>query len=118
MRALVARFARLGSYLTIGTAPFMASGTRLAFLLANALTAFAVTLLIERLRLLDRATNVQLQALLVMYGVLIANGSGLAGGRSAPYLLMQALPVLFAAVFFPGRSRYWISVILAAEHTA
>jgi signal transduction histidine kinase len=118
MRALIARFARLGSYLTLGTAPFLASGTRLGFLLANAATAFVVTILIERLRLLDRATNVQLQALLVMYGILIGNGSGLAGGRSAPYLLMQALPVLFAAVFFPGRSRYWIAVILAAEHTA
>ncbi len=116
MRALIPRFARLGSYLTLATAPFVATGARLGFLAANATTAFLVTLAIERFRVLDRATDRQLQTLLLLYGVLIANGSGLAGGRGAPYLLMQALPVLFAAVFFPGPSRYWIAVGLAAEH--
>jgi signal transduction histidine kinase len=118
MRGLISRFARLGSYLTLLTAPLLAHGTRLVWLVANALTAFVVTVVIERWRLLDRATDLQFQALLLMYGVLIANGTGLAGGRSAPYVLMQALPVLFAAVFFPGRSRYWIAVGLAAEHAA
>ena len=118
MRALISRFARLGSYLTLATAPLVASGLPLAFLMGNAATAFAVTLVIERWHLLDRATHRQLQALLLMYGLLIGTGTGIAGGRNAPYVLMQALPVLFAAVFFPGRSRYWIAVGLAGEHTA
>ncbi|HEU0132495.1 MAG TPA: ATP-binding protein [Mycobacteriales bacterium] len=116
MRGLIARFARLGSYLTLATAPLLASGARLGWLVANAMTAFLVTLVAERWRLIERATDLQLQALLVMYGGLIANGTGIAGGRSAPYLLMQALPVLFASVFFPGRARYVIAVLLAAEH--
>ncbi len=113
MRGLIARFARLGSYLTLVTAPLVAHGTRLVFLLANASVALAVTLVIERLRLIDRATDLQLQALLLMYGALIANGTGIAGGRAAPYVLMQALPVLFAAVFFAGSPRYWIAVAVA-----
>lgn len=117
MRRLIARFARLGSYLTLATAPFLAHGTRLVFLVSNAVGALVFTLVIERWRLLDRASDVQIQLLLLIYGVLIANGSGLAGGRSAPYLLMQALPVLFAAVFFSDVSRYIIAVLLAAEHT-
>jgi signal transduction histidine kinase len=118
MRGLISRFARLGSYLTLATAPLLADGTRLAYLLANASVALVVTIVIDRIRLLDRATDRQLQALLLMYGVLIANGTGLAGGRAAPYVLMQALPVLFAAVFFPGPARYWIAVGVAAEHAA
>src|SRR3712207_2017711 len=118
MRDLISRFARLGSYLTLATAPLLATGTRLLFLLGNATIAFVVTLVIERYDLLNRASDRQLQALLLMYGVLIGTGTGIAGGRAAPYLLLQALPVLFAAVFFAGRSRYWIAVGLAAEHTA
>ena len=117
MRDLISRFARLGSYLTLLTAPLVASSTRLLFLLGNATVAFAVTLVIERFDLLERASDRQLQALLLMYGVLIGTGTGIAGGKAAPYLLLQALPVLFAAVFFAGRSRYWIAVGLAAEHT-
>jgi signal transduction histidine kinase len=116
MRGLIPRFARLGSYLTLLTAPLLAHGGRLAWLLANASLALLVTVVTERLRLLDRATDLQLQTLLVLYGLLIANGTGLAGGRNAPYVLMQALPVLFAAVFFHGRSRYVIAVLLAAGH--
>jgi signal transduction histidine kinase len=116
MRGLISRFARLGSYLTLLTAPLLARGSSLVWLMANASTAFVVTLVVEHWRLLERATDRQLQALLLMYGLLIANGTGIAGGRSAPYVLMQALPVLFAAVFFPGRSRYWIAVGLAVEH--
>ena len=116
MRGLIPRFARLGSYLTIVTAPLVAGGAKLAFLLANAATALAVTLAFDRLRLLDRATDRQLQALLLMYGGLIANGTGLAGARGGPYVLMQALPVLFAAVFFRDGARYWVAVGLAVEH--
>jgi signal transduction histidine kinase len=116
MRSLIPRFARLGSYLTLVTSPLLAHGTHLALLAANAVTAYVVTIVLERLHLLDRATHRQLQALLLMYGLLIANGTGVAGGRAAPYVLMQALPVLFAAVFFPDRSRYWIAVGLAVEH--
>jgi signal transduction histidine kinase len=116
MRGLIPRFARLGSYLTLVTAPFVAHGVRLGWLLANAASALAVTLVVERWHLLDRATHRQLQALLVMYALLIANGTGLAGGRGGPYLLMQALPVLFAAVFFPGVARYRIAVAVAVEH--
>jgi signal transduction histidine kinase len=116
MRGLITRFARLGSYLTLATAPLLTHGARLAWLLGNASAALVVTLAVDRWRLLDRATDRQIQALLVMYGLLIANGTGLAGGRSAPYVLMQALPVLFSAVFFPGRERYVIAVVLAVEH--
>jgi signal transduction histidine kinase len=118
MRALIARFARLGSYLTLATAPLLAHGVRLGWLLANAAAAFVVTLTIEHWNLLDRATDRQLQALLLMYGALIGNGTGLAGAKAAPYVLMQALPVLFAAVFYKGPSRYWVAVGLAAEHAA
>jgi signal transduction histidine kinase len=118
MRGLISRFARLGSYLTLLTAPFVADGRRLAFLLGNAGAALVVTFVADRFRWLHRATDVQLQALLLFYGILIANGSALAGGRSAPYLLMQALPVLFAAIFFPGRSRYVIAVAIGVEYPA
>ena len=118
MRALIARFARLGSYLTLATAPLLAHDQRLIWLLANASIAFVVTIVIERKHLLDRATDRQLQALLLMYGALIGNGTGLGGAKAAPYVLMQALPVLFAAVFFKGSSRYWIAVGLAAEQSA
>ncbi|MDQ1712172.1 MAG: hypothetical protein QOE45_1622 [Frankiaceae bacterium] len=117
MRGLIARFARLGSYLTLVTAPLLAHGGRLAWLAGNALLALAVTVVIDRRRLLDRATDRQVQALLLMYGALIANGTALAGGRSAPYVLMQALPVLFAAVFFEGSARYLVAVVLAVEHS-
>ena len=116
MRAIISRFARLGSYLTLVTAPLVASGWRLAFLCANVLVAFSVTLAVERFSLLERATHDELRALLVMYGALIANGTGLGGGARSPYLLMQALPALFAAVFFTGRSRYLIAVTVAVEH--
>lgn len=116
MRELISRFARLGSYLTLATAPLVASGTRLALLLLNAATAFAITVLMDRFRLLDRATHGQLQVLLLMYGGLIANGTALGGGRSGPYLLLQALPLMFAAVFFTGPARYGIAVAIAATH--
>lgn len=116
MRALIPRFARLGSYLTLVTAPFVAHGAKLGWLAGNAAGALVVTLLVERWGLLDRATHRHIQALLLLYGVLIANGTGLAGGRTGPYLLMQALPVLFAAVFFPGVARYRIAVAVAVEH--
>jgi signal transduction histidine kinase len=116
MRGLIPRFARLGSCLTVVTAPLLAHGGRLLWLLGNAAFAFAVTVALERWRLLDRASDRQIQALLLMYGLLIANGTGLAGGRAAPYVLMQALPVVFAAVFFAGRARYVVGVALAVEH--
>jgi signal transduction histidine kinase len=116
MRGLIPRFARLGSYLTFVTAPLVADGRKLAFLMANAVVAYAVTIVVDRLRLLDRASDPQLQALLLVYGALIANGTGLAGAHGGPYVLMQALPALFAAVFFPGPSRYWVAVGLAVEH--
>lgn len=116
MRALIPRFARLASLLTLLSAPLLADGTKLAFLAANAVTAVVVTVVVDRFGLLDRATNRQLQVLLVLYGALIANGTGLAGARSGPYLLMQALPVLFAAVFFAGADRYVLSTVLGVEH--
>lgn len=116
MRGLIPRFARLGSYLTLATAPLVSDGTFLAFLAANAVVAFLVTIVVERLRFLERASDPLLQALLLMYGVLIANGTGLAGGHDGPYVLMQALPVLFAAVFFRGRARYWVGAGIAVEH--
>lgn len=114
MRGLIPRFARLGSFLTIVTAPLVADGTRLAFLLGNAAVALAVTFGVAGL--LDRATDRQLQILLLLYGGLIANGTGLAGASGGPYVLMQALPVLFAAVFFRDQARYWVAVGLAVEH--
>ena len=116
MRGLIPRFARLGSYLTLATAPFVASGSKLAFLVANAATALVVTVVVDRLGWLDRMTDTQLQSLLVVYGALIANGTGLAGARSGPYLLMQALPVLFIAVFFSGPRRYVLAVTIGVEH--
>jgi signal transduction histidine kinase len=116
MRSLIPRFARLGSYLTLATAPLLAHGGRLLWLLGNAVFAFLVTVVLERWGLLDRASDLQIQALLLMYGLLIANGTGLAGGRAAPYVLMQALPVSFAAIFFAERARYVIGVLLAVEH--
>lgn len=118
MRALIARFARLSSYVTLATAPLLANGRALLALLANASLALLVTVVVERWRLLDQATDRQLQALLLMYAALIANSTGLADGRAAPYVLMQALPVFFAAVFFTGSARYWVAVVVAAEHAA
>lgn len=116
MRGLIPRFARLGSYLTLVTAPLVADGTFLAFLALNAVVAYVVTVVVDRFKVLDRATDPLLEALLLLYGALIANGTGLAGGHGSPYVLMQALPVLFAAVFFPGRSRYWVGAGIAVEH--
>jgi signal transduction histidine kinase len=116
MRGLIPRFARLGSCLTLATAPLLTHGGRLLWLLGNAAFAFVLTVVVERRGLLDRASDLQIQALLLVYGLLIANGTGLAGGRAAPYVLMQALPVLFAAVFFAGRARYVVGVALALEH--
>lgn len=116
MRALIPRFARLGSYLTLATAPLVAHGPHLWWLLANAGAALAFTVVADRIHLYDWASERLLQVLLVLYGLLIANGTGLANGRSGPYLLMQALPVLFAAAFFAGASRYWVAVILAGAH--